>query len=329
MTATVADGDALDGLCEAIRAAVSRDLSAKSKMSAQHTPRASGIDKCARSMQLNIIRWESMRPFDAHVTARLERGREIEERIVIPRLHAMGFSVIAGQQAIAIKSRDGQRTICTGHAEGLLMFHGERCVFDVKSMHPNLWGRVRDGPDGLHDMLDNKFMYKYPWQILLYMYQHETEYGLFICDDCLGHWKLVPIRLSENLQRCEEALTRCEQVANAVRDGTELGFIDDPSHCKQCRHFESGNCMPPLLHQGAQVIADAELLDNLARLEELKEPADEYRRLDDEVRNSLKDRPEGVYSAGDFMVTRENRVQRRKAQDARDTTVRYVKWVRV
>ncbi len=306
LSTTAEHADALRGLCEAIAKRRESALTQGGVVSPQHVPRASGIDKCARAMQFDILHWDKRPAFDPHLLARLERGKAIEARIVVPELMQLGFDVSGGQRSLEIKGRDG-KTVCTGHIDGVLTFNGVRIVFDCKSVHPRLWEKIPDGPDGVRHMLDDPFMHRYPWQILLYMYAHEIEAGLFILDDCLGHWKFVWLTLMDNLARVEEAIRQCEAVVAANAEQRELPYYEDADHCRRCRWFSAGVCSPPMTFRGGSLLSDAELSAALAKRDELKPIADEFDALDKEIRGRFKELGDGDYIVGDFAVKVESK----------------------
>ena len=299
---------ALDSLCSEINTRIKRRLASEGAPKPQHVCRASGIERCGRAMQLQILKWDQREPFDDWLLARFERGRAIESKIVIPRLYELGLEILGGQYPLAIKSHDGKRVICTGHLDFRVRWQGYDVISDCKSMHPNIFGKIRDGRDGVEDLLRDRFAYRYLWQLLLYMYQHDEPAGLFLIDDCLGHWKLVPVLLNEHLDLCEEALTRCEQVMDAVASDSLLPFHEDAAVCRDCWAFKSGACAPPLdfSGDGVRVLGDSLLQELLERMEEIGPVGSEYARLDRTVKAKMKTRGKGMFLCGDFVL--ENKV---------------------
>lgn len=297
----IVDGgrELLDSLCEAIVARRDAKLLAGEARYPQHKPRASSIGACVRELYYQVTEWERRPSPDAHLLARFERGRDIEERIVLPRLQELGFRVIGGQIALTIKDRSG-RVICTGHIDGRIEWQGAAPVFDCKSLHPTLFESTRT----VEDVLRHKWLRKWVSQLLLYMFAHGEPLGLFIVDDCLGHWRAIPVLLDDHLALCEDALRKCEEACDAIELGEAPPFCPDPAECRDCWAFRAGVCSPPLDYTGAgiRILDDATTAEVLARMEELEEAGEEYARLDRKLKERQKERGPGRYLCGDYLV---------------------------
>lgn len=327
---------ALDQLCAEIVQRRDDRAVRDSVNSPRRVCRASDIDKCARRMALDILYWEKRPAFEVHTIHRLNRGKEIESLIVLPELQRLGFTVVGGQMAADIKARNGDGVICTLHIDGMIERNGHRFVFDCKSMNPNLYAKMKTA----EDLLDGKWTYKYLWQLLLYMWAHSLECGFFLIDDCLGHWRCIPVYLWDHADRCEEALTRCAEVMAAVIPGARLpDFIDNPAHCRECWAYAAGVCTPPLdfSGEGIKVLADTKLIEALDRMAELEEVGEEYARLERDVKDRMKARDgDGDYLAGKWIVHRQSRSTTRydvptavKSQYATKGASVYVTWERL
>ena len=292
----------LDRICNLIVDKYEQRSRERSGVRRQDRPRASGIDKCARKMALDIKNWKDKPAFEPWVQQRVDRGTHLEERIVVPILQEMGFKWIGGQYACEVEGRNGE-IICTGHIDGIIEDDdGERFVCDVKSMHPMIFQSTHT----VRDLLQNRFAYKYPWQLLIYMWAHALEGGLFLIDDCLGHWKALPIYLWDYADACEEALSRCEEVVDHLQAGTLPDFYDNPSHCRDCWAFKAGVCQPPMdfSGEGMQPIESQELLELLERHEALDDEGSEYNQVEARIKDHMKAREDGVFLCGDFILSR-------------------------
>ena len=324
-TPRITSQSVLDDLCRTITEKRSLRLVEEAENHPQHVPRASGIDKCGRKMQLEIQHWQQRPLFDEHTQGRVERGSAIEKLIVKPELMRMGFELIGGQYACEIRSRDSSRVICTGHIDGLIEHRGQRIVFECKSMHPLLWARMNT----VDDLLRHKWYCKYVWQILLYMWANELEAGLILLDDCLGHWKVIPIFMWDHTERTQEALDRCEAVVWANDAGDMLDFCTDAAHCRDCWAFQQGLCSPPLDFSAAGIgmLNDTELAEALERMEELEPEATEYDALDKTVKARIKALTGDQFLAGEFLIQRKES-QRKSYTVSAGTSVR-VSWSRI
>ena len=305
-TTSLSNRDALKRLCEQIKADYEAQLVKKAGPFPQHKPRASGIGVCAREMYHQVANWEQKPPFDAHVMAILRRGSDTEELIDVPQLNRLGFKVIGGQMPLKIDSRDGSKIICTGHIDGRLEFLDEetgqtiRPVFDVKTLSPNLFPHVQSAAD----LLENKWLRRWVYQLLLYMYAHNEPHGFYLIDDRAGHWKVIELYLEDYLELCEELLTRCETVVNALEAGEPPDYHNDAAVCRECWCYQAGVCSPPLDFeaQGIKILALEELEAALRRMDELKEAAQEYAALDRSLKDGQKKRGPGRYLCGEFLI---------------------------
>lgn len=325
---------ALDGLCTNIIEKHHEGLRRRATVRPQRIPRASAIDKCARKMALEILHWDKRPAFDEYSQARVERGTHIEELIVMPALMQMGFKVWEGQASCEIRSRDGKRTICTGHVDAIIEQHGHRFVMDCKSMHPMLWSRV----ESVEDLLEQRYGYRYPWQLLLYMWAHDVEGGLFLIDDCLGHWRAIPVHLWDHAVRCEEALTRCEEVVNALDTGADLPYHPDASYCRECWAFKQGVCTPPMDFSKDEIgiLENEELVECLERMEELEESGKEFVQLDKRMKEIVKAVEGTDFLAGNFLIKRKEITTTRydvpkdvKEPYKKESTIVRVSWNRI
>ncbi len=309
----LSDRDQLKQLCDKIVDRRMDEMKKDAHPRPQQLPRASAIGDCAREMFYQIAAWQQRPAWDPWLMMRFERGRDIEERIVMPRLAEYGFRVVAGQLALTIEGRKGQ-VICTGHIDGRLHWHDIEPVFDVKSLNPNLFERLRE----VSDLLGNRWVTKWVTQLLLYMYAHNEVTGFFLIDDCLGHWRAIPVHLNDHLDLCEAALTKCEQVTDAIEVGEPPPYHQDAAVCRDCWAFQSGVCQPPLdlSDEAIKLLQDEQTLEILERMNQLRSDGEEYAALDRKLKELQKKRGVGRYLCGQFLV--ETSSSSRRAYDVPD-----------
>jgi hypothetical protein len=270
----------------------------------QDHPRASSIGNCAREVFYQITQWELKPTHDAELLFRFQRGSDVE-LIVKRELLGDGHEVVEAQRTFEIKEHVPELgkdlIICTGHIDGRIAHKGIKPVVEIKSLHPNVWARIETFED-FGRM--GSFWARYPRQLLLYCYAHSEPDAMFLLDDCLGHWKLVPAFLEDHMDACERALQIAKTAAVAVETGTEPDFIDDPSECRRCWARQAGVCFPPLDHSAdaVQIVNDELVGVDLARTAELREGGEEFNRLVKGIKNQFKARGAGRYLAGDFLV---------------------------
>jgi hypothetical protein len=296
---------------------------ARSRVSPQHVPRASGIEKCARKVQNGIRHWEKRPLFDDYVGARLERGSQVEELIITPALMQMGLKVSQGQRACSVKNAAGD-TICTGHIDGRIAWQGYDVVFEVKTMHPNLFARMKT----VEDMLRNQWAFRYPNQLLTYMTAYEEPCGMFIIDDCLGHQRYIPICLDDYRSVVADWLSTCDDVVKANKAGEDLPYHADPTECRSCWCFEAGVCTPPLDfgESGIQLLASDTLIEALEEMEDTQEAHRAYGRAERVLSKHLKEEPDGIKVVGPFRV--ETETKDRAGYTVADGTTMRKKWER-
>ncbi len=278
------------------RAARGRDR----KVCPQRNPRASAIGECDREMVYQITHWQMRPPAGDWLLQRFRRGHEVES-LVKAELAELGFFVEGGQLSVDIRDRD-RTLLCSAHIDGRLRWRGLLPVWENKSLNPNVWQRFetlddfRDGPS---------WAKKYPAQLLLYMYACSEPFGLMTLDDCLGHWRLIPVRLEDHLQEVEAILRRLRVVVDAAmdEDGAErLPYHDNPVTCKACWCHQVGLCHPPVEYDGIDVIADEVLIDAAETLRRTGDDHRDYEAADRTIKAAVHARGAGQYLIGPALV---------------------------
>jgi len=282
-------------------------------------PIASDLGECEREMVLAIQNWKDRPLPDSELKARFERGNLIENAVV-RELADLGFTVRVERTPFELKDKVG-RIVVRGRVDGFISVDRKDFPFEVKSLNPNIFARIETADDF------NKFHWaaKYPRQLQTYLYGNNLEEGLFLLDDCLGHWKLIPVSL--DFEAMEKILKRCENSVAHIAEGTLPDFHKDPSVCFRCWAFGRA-CNPPInTGAGASVIEDADLQADLDRFGELRETGKEYNSLD----GKLKKRFRGIESAlcGDWIVRGEQGTKTFKAQEAHTIETWSVKFERL
>lgn len=291
----------VEELCQAIaekrREAHSRDLGPWPR----NNMVASDIGDCARENVLAILNWKDRPSFDPEVKARLERGNKIED-LAIAELQALGYRVRVERTPFEIKDKSG-RLLCRGRLDGFLAENGKEWPFECKSLNPNVYNQINEEADFDRYL----FFRKWPRQLQTYLFANNLDEGFFILDDCLGHWKLLPVHL--DYERMEAILKQLEIVADHVEAQTLPDFHKDPAVCVRC--WARGRlCNPPFFSgEGMKVINDAELEQKLNRRAELDPMASEYDALDREIKGVLKEamKPEQIFIVGGWMVKAEEK----------------------
>lgn len=272
-------------------------------------PTASDISECTREMVLQVTNWQDRPPFTAAIRERLDRGTKIED-LVIQELRDIGYTIRQDRMPFEIRDKQG-RLLCRGKVDGFIQIGRKDFPFEVKSLNPNIFNRI----DSQEDFDQYIFFRKYPKQLLVYLYANNIEEGFFILDDCLGHQKLIPVKL--DYERMEKILQQLESAVDHLAKKTLPDFHKDPAVCLKC-HFFKRICTPPFFTgEGLQMINDPELEAKLNRRAELDPAATEYDRLDKELKEVFKGR-DGLI-IGNWLVSGEEKTRNYKAQTARET----------
>lgn len=291
-------------LGEAIMSRRRASVMADRRLSRQENPRASSIGDCCREIYHQMVDWDARPLPDIELAERFERGNEIERSITM-KLIKDGWEFTEQQSPFEIWEEipelGGKRTIiCTGHVDGRIKWEGNRVPVECKSLHPNVFDRVNSIKDF---MQMGTFWARYPRQILLYCYALNEPEGLFIIDDCLGHWKPIPVQMFELADETELALRLARSAKIAKELGTPPPLHPDPTVCAKCWVREAGRCFPALTSSdGVRVVDDFEIEAAMVRMGEIEQFSDEYSSLEKRVKERFKAEGVGSYLSGDFVI---------------------------
>ncbi len=267
-------------------------------------PRASSIDDCARRNYHDIVDWPLAPQASVQLLQRFRRGDEVE-KLVKRELLEDGWEIVEGQMPFEYREHIpelGRKiVILTGHCDGRIAKGSLRPVFEIKSVNVNVFNRIETVQD-FRKMAS--FWAKYPRQILIYCFAYDEPYGLFILDDCLGHWKILPVVLEDNLDYCEEALQIARAAAVAVELGEPPPFHQDPTVCQECWCRSAGICQPPLdFSDGAlKLIENGELAESLDVMYAVRDEAEDYLKRKTAMKRIMKPLGNGKYVIGDHCV---------------------------
>lgn len=276
---------------------------------------ASGLGECLRERYHSIVDWDKKPIADTWLQARFEEGNEQERRILI-KLLTSGFEVVEGQRRFEIKDR-ANRVIISGRIEGKIKYDGKLYPFEIKSMNPNIYA----GIDTLEDFAKFAHTARYPKQLQSYMFSEGADEGFFILTDCLGHFKIIPIKLDYDLMEIE--MKNCELVMLAVDSKEPLPFHKNKAICRKCWACKTC-CFPPLdFGEGVQIVEDDELLVDLKRRQELVSTAKEFDVLDKSIKERIKSNYKHIVIDNYEVEVKEYPIKY-KAQEARTITAKKV-----
>lgn len=295
-------------------------LERKAESYPRNNPVASDLGPCARETALAILHWQSRPVFPTDLLARFERGKVVEDTI-LRELSALGLYARVERKPFEIRGRDGA-LLLRGKIDGFIEWQGTDYPMEIKTLDPMVFRRI----DHVSDFERFGFLAKYPRQLQAYLYANSLPEGFFLLDDCMGHWKLIPVAI--NYEVMESILRQCEAAVAAV-DRVKLGAPEEevlpPYHaeisvCRRCWAF-ARVCTPPNLAatEDLRVVEDPALELMLARRHELAAAAREYDALDKTVKDTFRNIPQSV--CGAFIIRGKPQERHYKALPARTTTI--------
>lgn len=268
-------------------------LTANSEPYPRNQPILSDIGECERQIVYGVTNWKDREPFPPELKARLNAGNAIEKE-VIREMQELGYTIILQQQTTEIRGRDGT-LLARGKIDGMLMFHGAKIPFEIKSMMPHIYDRI----DKIEDFQRKPYHRKYLRQLQMYLFGNALEHGIFILANGLGGVKPIPMDL--DLGECEALLQRLERVSVHLKAATlpeRIAYQSDI--CDHCSFAKI--CLPDVIRNEAEVLADEELIAKLERREEIKAIAKEYDDIDESVKKQVKAANIKRGIAGNFVI---------------------------
>lgn len=263
---------------------------------------ASQLHRCGRRMALDMMA-SGRKAIDAAGAARMLRGQS-RETYIYRMLEDAGkrseprFSVALGQLPVTVSDPAGNKVI-GGKLDGVICFQSVAVPFEVKS--PTMPGRI----NRVEDCFSSPWNWHWPLQLLSYLYGTGEPWGLLVIDTgAIPH--LLPVVFDEWAELYDAALQRVEQATAMVREGKgELpAHIRDLRTCQACPYFER-LCVPPIEYgDGAGVIVDKEMLEQLEIRHRTEQAHRDFERADREVKDRLKvNAVEGQAVAGHYLIS--------------------------
>lgn len=294
-------------VCDTIQASREAKLRATAGGYPRSNPIPSDLSECTRAMVLSITNWQDRPAFEPYVKARLNRGEWIEER-VRAELGDLGIKIRSERRPFELKDRHG-RIVLRGRLEGFIEWGKKREIpIECKSVDPNVFRSLRT----LEDFQRYWYTRRWPLQLQCYLYAENMEEGILLLDDCMGHWRLIPVPI--DFAALEPIIRRCEDTVEHVAAKTLPDFHPDASICRRCWCF-GRVCFPPMDHQGLMAIEDPELLEKLERRDKLAPLRSEYNTLDEEIKERFRGK-DGVV-VGEYLIQGEETITHRKPKEAK------------
>lgn len=268
---------------------------------------ASNLGECLRERYHSIVDWTKKPVADTWLQARFEEGNEQERKLLI-KLMTLGYQLIENQKRFEIKDRK-DRVILTGKIEGKIKYQDKHYPFEIKSMNPNIY----DGINTLEDMQKYSHTAKYPKQLMAYMFSENVDEGFFLLTDCLGHFKIIPVKLDYDMM--EKEMQNCTFVMECVDKLGPPPHHKDTAICRKC--WAAKTCCFPSLDfgEGVTILDDPDLEQALKDRDVLQQSASNYDKLDKKVKERLKIIPHAVI--GNFESVSKTSTVNYKATEAR------------
>jgi len=322
----------LDDLIANIEQERGKALRAEITPGGRTQPIASDIDpdSCLRRQVFELTESAKKLPITPDLKARFDVGI-LWERRILAELHNLGYDVVEGQTRFELKGRSG-RVVLSGKIDGKLAWPPRsshdpagrvlarvKFPFEIKSMHPSIFGRYRTAAD----LMESPFHRRYVYQLQAYMLGHGVDEGLFIITNCLGAWRLVPVKLdldlaeqllgfAERILEAAEAYRFIREVRRTTRTpcsrpgrawSTATGYTSDTDECSRCG-FLGAVCEPPWLSAPApetlELPALREAVDVWRRT---RDAAAEHARAEKEIKEKAKAAGVAVVTCGDVVVS--------------------------
>ena len=284
-----------------------------------YLPRSSNIPECARQGVYEIVAYNQRKPFDIHLIARFEEG-DRQEAWVMAELANIGAELKPKFRLVETQSDLPKEFIdkygLTGHIDGKIEFGGRRVPLEIKSMNPNLWDNIQM----VSDLIADPFYSRYYRQMLSYMKASNETECLLITSDCLGHIRFIIVPFSET--DFEEMVVKKVTTINEYVKKNEGKSSDwdlperilySEDQCGRCPFIHI--CVPDVT-SGARVrfADDEKMAAMIDRHQEIKPFADEFKAIDETLKDDLKLLKEPMLVVGDWIVEG-------KAQKGRDVIV--------
>lgn len=258
-------------------------LASKIKAFPANNFRASDIHECDRYMVYSVLDWDKKNLHDEGLQAIFDAGVREEEAVKARLGYELGFKFIEQQRPFEIKNRQGE-VICRGHIDGKILYDGEAIPVEIKSMNGNIFNSIRS----LDDFQKKPLYRKYLRQMQLYLFGNNEEAGIFILSD-FRQEKLLSVVLDYG--ECEYILQRLERCWEHVKKKEYPDRIDySKGLCSKCAYKHI--CLPEVKNEGVKIIENMELENTLERRDELKKYIDEYKEIDETVKETFREIPE-------------------------------------
>ena len=292
-----------------LEVAVEKSIENKIKIYPRHSIWASQLDHpCLRQNEYALTRWQDAIKISGRLQEIFDEGH-IHEEAVLEKLKTAGFKVRQSQRPLFEKVKHNGKEYrygISGRLDTELthdLLGGVWYPAEIKSMEPFAWESINT----VGDLLKHKRYYlrMYPGQVMLYLYASGVERGLMILKNKVsGRLKFIWINL--NLDYVEGMLKKAEEINEVVAkieaspdkadDLLTERISFDEKICGSCAFAHI--CLPDRQFGGEEIVLDEATELSLERREVLKSYADEFKELDESLKEKFKARGAGKYLVG-------------------------------
>jgi hypothetical protein len=256
---------------------------------------------CDRNIVWRFNRWKEQDRHDPVLQSIFDQGNDYQP-LIYQRLEEMGFEIVRESDRPTQYRTHG--AVISGRPDGrIVSFRGYRykpsLILEAKSMSGYQWDKTLTLEDLRHS--SSHWTRSYYAQGQLYAFLENVPRGAFaLYSKATGMMRLIPFELDYAF--AESLLKRVEKLQPMIEQGVDPEPLPyDQSICGSCGFRRQ--CYPPKsFGEGASVITDPLLLEDLVERERLKDAAAEYKALDESIKDRLKMLGTKWAIAGDFVI---------------------------
>jgi hypothetical protein len=273
---------------------------------------------CDRHIVWRANRHDEQARYSVELQSIFDHGRD-HQPLVYRRLEQLGFEVVReSDRPQQYRPSGPQGPVISGRPDGRVIgFRGTRYkppyVLEAKSMSGYAFDGVATVDDLRHS--PSHWTRSYYAQGQLYCFLEDVPHGIFVLiSKQTGMLKLLPYEL--DYAYAEALLQRVERLGPMIVQGVDPEPIPyDSGVCGGCGF--RGLCYPPRnFGEGASVLEDPALIEQLERRDALQAGAKEYDKLDGAVKARLKDEGIKFALAGPFVIEGKQIEKKIKAVEA-------------
>ena len=242
---------------------------------------------CERYLYYLRANWQDKALHSAELQFIFEAGNRIEDE-AISELKEAGFLVL--EQGRSFEMRDLN---ITGHLDLKIAERGSQTAYpvEVKGLQHGDWSKLNSIQDFFNST--KPWIKKYPTQIFLYMLMSNSEDGLFyLKSKATSRPKEVWVKL--DFEYTESILKKAERVNAAIAAGAPPDRMEyDDAVCGSCPFAHI--CLPDQdFGKGAEILNRPDMEEWLKRREELKPLVDEFKGLDELIKDILSEKDDVI-----------------------------------